>query len=151
MDLPGKRRGDELHRDRAFGWLPNFVALDRRVSPETLILLAFRSTLMRYSLDRKSHNLLIAGGGLGKSVVERAHAEAVSLGLLERHQPGGRPGSTFQHAVERLNLPEPGELGRRIVRRSWFNGSLTLRELAALLFLRAAGKVLRRELASRLG
>ena len=149
---PQPETPDQQRRNRkAFGRLANCVALDQRVRTELLIMLAYRTTLFNFDLGTKGHNALVRGGGLGRNVVEKANAEAVALGLLERHQPGGRPGSKYRHALETLALPAPGELGQRIVRRSWFTGVLTKRELAALLYIRAAGRLLRRELAARFG
>jgi hypothetical protein len=146
---PVRPKRQALRNERAWGRLPNSVALDQRVTTETLVLLAYRTTLVNFSLAVEGHNALVRGGGLGRDVVLRANAEARRLGLLERQQLGGRPGSKFRHAVEELALPEPGQLGRRIIRQSWFSGALSKRELAALLFLRAAGRVLCRELADR--
>lgn len=135
----------------AWGDLPNAVALNHSVSAANLVLLALRTTLKDFDLGVDGLNIAVRGKGLGRDVVERANTEAVSLGLLERRQPGGRPGTKFRYAVERLTLPEPGALGRRKVQRSWWRGELSLKELAVLLYLRAAGRVLCRELAKRFG
>jgi hypothetical protein len=140
-----------LERARAWGRLPNSIAIDPRVSVENLLLLALRTTLIDYALAIEGHNVLVRGGGLGRNVVKRANAEAVRLGLLIRDQAGGQPGSKFAYAKERLTLPEPGKLGRRIVPRQWFDGTLDKQELAVLLYLRAAGRVMCREVAARFG
>lgn len=158
-DLPPSGSGPEdnplqqktRRGERAFGKLPNSVALNPSVNAATLIMLAYRTTWINWDQSTHGHNSVVRDGGLGRNVVERANAQAVALGLLDRHQPGGRPGSKYRHAVEALKLPPPGEAGQRIVRRSWFTGVLSKIELATLLYIRAAGRVLRRDLAKRFG
>src|SRR5262249_39642592 len=84
-------------------------------------------------------------------------AQAQKLGLLKRHQrPRGGDGR-WGYAVDVLTLPDCGASGHasRHVRREWFDGTLSVQEMGALLFLRAGtGKgrtTFKRELAGRFG
>lgn len=151
-ELAGASKREPL---RAFlaaeGWgkLPDAVALDERVSDANLILIALRATGKNYDLPTVGLNMVVRGGGLGRNAVEDANREARHLGLLARWQPGGKPGEKFAYAEERLTFPEPGALRQRMVWRSWFGGILSRKELAALLYMRAKGRTLRRELEAR--
>jgi hypothetical protein len=145
---------------RAFARLPNAVARDKRISELLLCIIAFRLT---YATDRSQYGLnetRIKGlfrGGLGVNRTRRAIADAQKLGLLKRHQSPRGGNGRWGHAVDVLTLPDCGASGHayRHVRREWFNRTLSVQELAALLFLRAGtGKgrnTFKRELAERFG
>lgn len=130
---------------QAHGFLPDMVAFDDRISAETLILLALRTTVVNYSLGIEGLNITVAGGGLNRDVVKRANAEAKRVGYLQRSQP-----TAFSYAREKLTLPEANKRQSQIVWRGWFRGALTRNELASLFFMRAKRKAVRRsDLAAR--
>jgi hypothetical protein len=137
---------------------PNTVARDANLSDAALVLLAYRATFTgRFGLNVKAVRGIARGKGLGRDVVERGIAEAKRSGYLKRRQAGRTPDGRWGKAVDTLTLPPPGASGNagRIVWRRWFDGSLSVKELAALIFLRAGtGKgsaVFTRELAARFG
>jgi hypothetical protein len=112
---------------------PNTVARDPKLSPVGLVLTAYRSTFVgKYKLIPNQLGHLVRKG-LGKNVAKAGIANMRAAGYLDRRQPASAPGM-FAEAEETLNLPE----GRgRFVSRAWFDGTLDLKETAALLFLRA--------------
>jgi hypothetical protein len=94
---------------------------------------------------------IVGGKAFGRDVIERGIASAIGRGYLQPRSEDG----TWGKAVDELVLPPAGASGNagRIVQRSWFDGSLSVKEMAAILFLRAGtGKgsgVFARELAER--
>ena len=152
-----KRSRDRRAFQRRF---PNAVARDMRLSEAALVVLAYRSTfvgIFALSATALIRAQIVHGRGLGRDVIERAIRDLVAAGFLKRVQPIRKPGDTFQRVQEQLSLPSLGASGfsGRIVRRSWFDGSLTLKEFAVLLFLRAGlpdrAEVFPREIAKRFG
>lgn len=148
----------------AFCRLPNSVVRDKRVSEQTLVLIAYRSTIAddekAYGLNEKAlvkAKIVRSGTGLGINAIRSAIAEAKLLGYIERGQEGRTGKGRFRLAVDRLTLPTCGKTGRagQIVRREWFDGQLSKKEMAAYLYLRAgAGRgpsMYARELAERFG
>jgi hypothetical protein len=138
----------------AFALFPNELARNRDVSEPLLVFLAHRATFIGSYVSREQRLATIVSRGMGKNVARRVMSEAQKLGLLERKQKNrdGRFGALH----ETLRLPPCGASGRagRIVYRAWFDGSLTVDEMAALLFLRAGsdkGRAYPRELAERFG
>ncbi|MFZ0853575.1 MAG: hypothetical protein WAO08_30815 [Hyphomicrobiaceae bacterium] len=132
----------------AYGMLPHEVARDKRVSPELLILIGFRLTFADqqtgYGLGdhicnrRDGHGKPILSQGLSRDVFRRGLTLGDKLGLIKRWQPAGKAG-LFSFAQDQLDLPRSGASGfaGRRVYREWFDASLALKEMAALLFLRA--------------
>jgi hypothetical protein len=153
------KAGDSPQSIAAFGRLPDEWARNPDVSPESLCLIAYRTT---FGDERKGFGLWqdalskILSAGFGRNVRERALAEAVRHAFMARPHnstlPRG-PGYTFQRPVDRLHLPECTQENSHVVWRSWFDGSLTRDAMAALLFVRAGtGKgpnIYTRELAER--
>lgn len=139
---------------RQFAKLPNSVARDKRLGPAGLVLIAFRSTMTgNYVLNEKwlrkhpivrppaaDENRAARSSGLGKNVIRRAIAENCDAGYLERQQkPSTGHGKFAKGVIERLALPPAGASRRafRLVWQEWFDGKLTLNQLAAYLYLRA--------------
>ena len=152
-----KRSRDRRAFQRRF---PNAVARDMRLSEPALVILAYRSTFVgvyALSVTALIRGQIVHGRGLGRDVIERAIHELVAASYLERNQPVRQPGGPFRRVEEEIRLPSSGASGNaaRVVRKSWFDGSLTLKELAALLFLRAGlpnrAEVFPREIAERFG
>jgi hypothetical protein len=135
---------------------PNKVARDCRLSEAGLVLAAFRATFVgNYALNVTTIRGITRDKGLGRDVIERGIAENKKAGYLERWQGKRKADGTFPFATEKLRLPECGFAGC-YVSRGWFNGSLSLKELAGLLYLRAgagkgSAKVFARELGARFG
>jgi hypothetical protein len=156
-------------KERASRWrnsfchkFPSAVVRDARVSPACLALLAFRSTFAdaksSYGLweDVLQANPIVSGRGFGINKRREAIAEAKRLGYLERRHNAKLPRTSngaFRRAVDRLVLPKEGD-GREVW-RTWFDGSLTVDEIAALMFVRAGTprglRIYARELAARFG
>jgi hypothetical protein len=140
---------------------PNSVARDTRLSETSVVILGYRATFADdrsgYGLNETNLRGIVRGKGFGRNVIERGIAESRAAGYLRRWQGGRKSDGTFSYAVDAVDLPPAGATGkaRRIVLRSWFNGSLTLKEMAALIYMRAGtGKGPRmyaRELAVRFG
>jgi hypothetical protein len=152
--------GAHLHsRSRQFTRFPNSVARDKRLGPSELVLLAFRSTWIGdYALreDYLDKNPLVrTGSGLGKNAIRDALKTSRECGYLKRWQTPPDAQGHFSGAVERLTLPHPGVTGRasRMVLQKWFDSTLTLKQLAAFIYIRAGtGKgpsVYKRELQDR--
>ena len=145
---------------RAFKRLANSVARDKRLGPAELVLLAWRSTFVgNYAMNEKTilrKPLVKPGTGLGKNAIRDGIAAICGAGYIKRTQKAPEAHSKFAKGVtEQLTLPPCGESGRagQIVLRKWFDGRLSLKAMAAFLFLRAGtgrGKrMFARELAAR--
>ena len=63
-------------RKRPFGLLPKTVARDRRVSPEMLVVIAYRCTFVGDWVSREADLKRIVKSGLGKNVARRAISRA---------------------------------------------------------------------------
>ena len=132
----------------AFARFPNSVARDKRVTPALLVLLGLQSTFVDekkpYGINEKrllNAEIVSAGTGFGVRAIRRAIALGIELGYITDRQQNGRrsrPGG-FRFATERLTLPPCGETGYagRHIRRKWFDGQLSLKEMAAFVVLRA--------------
>lgn len=138
----------------AFGRFPNSVARDRRVTPAVLVVLAYRSTFVGAFALRPELLGRLVSRGLGKNAAQHALRVAAQLGYLDRRQQPGPSPRVFGIVKEQLTFP-PAESDARIVWRAWFDGSLGVQQMAALLYVRAgAGKgprVYRREVQERFG
>jgi len=140
---------DERSRN-AFGWLPNAVIRDTRVSARLLTITAYRCT---FADERRSWGVskvdvkrtMRIGGG----TFYRALSSASKLGLWERRQTIGRdkngriiPGR-YGRAAERLTLPYQNPENKRQdsqhIRREWFSNVLRPEEWSVLL-LRHGGR-----------
>jgi hypothetical protein len=141
---------------------PNAVVRDVRLTPEALAMLAYRSAWAsdkaKFGLWEEKTAGLVRGRGFGINVRRRAIADAKRFGYLDRPKNaslGRTEDGRFRRAVDKLTLPPCEDHEGRIVKRSWFDGSLTLHELVAWLFIRAGtGKGARthaREIAKRFG
>ena len=169
MDTASQRaaqaRDDDHEADQheIFGRLPNDWARNPKASAECLCMVAYRCTFAddktQFGLweDRLSREPILVGG-FGQGVRARAIAEAVAFGWLDRPHnsklPRG-PGYRFARPFDRLNLPECTTENSHMVWRSWFDGSLSCGQMAALLYIQAGtGKgpgVYARELEERFG
>src|SRR5262245_52517588 len=151
-----------MSRDHRAAWvrLPNEVARDKRLSDAGLVRLAYRATFVgTFALNATAllRRPIVRGAGFGRDVIERATAEGVACGYLERWQPRRAAGKTFASAVEKLTLPPCGASGNagRMVYRKWFDATLSVQEMAAYLYLRAGTGngpgMYAKELAARFG
>ena len=148
----------------AFAKFPNDVARDLRVTPDLLVLLAYRSTIA----DRRSpfglseraltkRPIVRPQTGMGKNNIREAVALALKLGYMTRRQLPRQGNGTWGRAVDQLALPKCGETGLagRHVKRAWFDGSLSRDVMAAFIYIRAGtGKgpsIFAGELQSRFG
>jgi len=129
---------------RPFVRFPHAVARDTRLGPNGLVYLAYRATFVG---DYALHDVvllgrpIVRGEGLGRDAIERARRQARDAGYLQRRQ--GSPGADgrFGYAVERLSpcaldCGASSKAGQIIV-RDWFDGMLSLKEMATYLYLRA--------------
>lgn len=143
--------------------LPNAVARDKRLGAAALVFIAYRATFADDHRDYALHvgkllaNPIVRGPGFGRDVIKRSRRQCCEIGYLQRWQPPSSGHGSFGRAQERLTLPDCGASGKAgcIVRREWFNGTLSVKELAAYLYLLAGtGKGPRtyaRELKDRFG
>jgi hypothetical protein len=135
---------------------PNTVARNLQLSAAGLVYIAYRSTFVGdYVLDPETiAKRKPVRKGLGKNAAKAALAEAKGIGYLKRWQPPGAPGS-FSRVREQVCLPKAAGKQVRYVSQAWFDGTIDVKEMAALLFLRAGtGKsqdTYRRELEERFG
>jgi hypothetical protein len=141
----------------AWKHFPHEVARDTEVTAALLVVLAYRATFAGQYCLRPELLARLVSKGLSRDVVRSALALGAERGYLKRHQgPGAAPGK-FGKVREVLDLPKCGESGRagQMIKRSWFDGTLSVKDLAALLYLRAGtGKGNRsytRELQERFG
>lgn len=139
-----------------YGRIPNNLLQNRSLTPAELILLARRVTFgdakAAYGLNFKHlAKERLVSAGLGRNAFEAAIAGLKRKGLLKRSQTGRRGSRGFRYAVDRLCLPDC-QSGWTAVLRAWFDGSLTVNQLAAFLYLLAVGsKATRLDLAKRFG
>jgi hypothetical protein len=168
-------KSSALHRENAFGRLPMSVARDTRLSAVELVLLTHRTSFTKGFVPKEHIAQRIVKGGLGKDTVRRAIARLRSeespqanakrlrkrdrreiepelLGYLHRRQivdPNGR----FVRVREELRLPTCRR--PRLVPRTWFDGRLSVKALAALIYIQAGtdggGQPYVREIAERFG
>src|SRR3974377_402834 len=104
---------DRLRDDRGafFRRFPNSVVRDRDLSPEGLIILAYRATFAgRYGLNEKAVRGIVRGKAFGRDVIERGIANAIALGYLRRYQHRSAEG-TWGNAVDEPVLPPAGASG----------------------------------------
>jgi hypothetical protein len=154
--MPGAASRAEKDARAFCARFPNAVALDPRVTAPLLVTLAYRATWVGDGVGLNERNLgtIVAGKGFGRNVRRRAIALGKALGYLDRpHNSKGRRVRKkgrphFPRAVDRLHLPE-GE--GQVVRRSWFDGTATVDELATLFYVRARGVARARQIEQRFG
>jgi biotin operon repressor len=120
------------------GRLPGHLLTDTSLSVEARFLIAFRCIHVRgggrrgYGLnDRRVHKTLCAG--FGRKVFQRAIRELREAGILAREQRGQ------SYATDRLTFPRP-RAGFVLVEPALFDGSLTARDVVAILYLRLRGR-----------
>lgn len=150
----------EKHRktEIAFGRIPHEWSRDPGISPEGLCMLAYRCTI---GDDRSKYGLTRAGlakdpllkKGFSQGIRERAIEQVVKSGQLRRtvRRTRGHPehGGWFSDAVDKLALPDDMNWSNsELVYRGWFDGTLTCKEMAALLYLRC-GSIKGREIYAR--
>jgi hypothetical protein len=124
-------------RKRPFGFLPDTVTRDPRVSPEMLVVIAYRCTIAGDWVLREVDLKRIVKRGLGEGVAGRAISGLKKIDLISRWQEPGLRKGTFGKLREVLNLPTCSRADSPIVWRAWFDGTLTMEEMAALIYLRA--------------
>jgi hypothetical protein len=141
-EVSGKALKPRLCRD-PFGRIPNSVVLDPQLSDRGLALLAYRLTKVggfALSIDAAAIGLPLIdkskGRKIGQNQFKRLIRELTQTGYLERFQPSSRGRSSFSYAVETVKVPQT-EVGQRICRESWHDGSLSAEAIAGLLFIRA--------------
>jgi hypothetical protein len=149
----------------AFARFPNAVARDERLDAAALVLLAYRSTfgdeIADFGLNETAllkRPIVKPGTGLGRNAIRGGISNAVDLGYLVRGQTGRSSGpGQWPMAVDRLNLPPCGKTGKagQHIKRAWFDGNLSLKAMAAWLYISAGtGKgprIYTREIAKRCG
>ena len=144
---------------RAWGTLPNRVAIASALPAAALVLLSYRVTFagqwalnprdvqrrFKRGLGRRVY--LVAIGYLKPAGVGNPHGQ----GLLRRDiaRIAGRqgPGRVRNDA---LTFDPRGKPYRRVERR-WFNGDQSMKAIATLLYVRAMGKALPWQIAKRFG
>jgi DNA-binding MarR family transcriptional regulator len=102
-----------------------------------LVVISYRCTIVGDWVLREADLKRIVKSGLGKNVARRAISELNEIELIHRRQEPGLHVGTFGRAREDLNLPPCSKSDSQIVWRAWFDGTLTMKELAALIYLRA--------------
>ena len=164
---------DESVKGRAFyRRFPNEVARDRRMSAESLVMVAYRATFAsnkrEFGLWEETLGGIVRGvekddgslqrSGFGINVRRKAIADLIRLGYLKRPKNAKLPRTKdghFRRAVDTLTLPFCEDGDGRVVKRDWFDGRFTIAELASLLFVRAGtgkgNQVYAREVAGRFG
>jgi hypothetical protein len=135
-ELPG---AEIVGIPRQYGLFPNVVALSPAVDDIALVMAAYRATFAGPFVLTVSDVSGIARRGSGERPYWRGLRVLQAEGLLERRTaPSGRQGPA--HVVDDV-LTLPDEVGRRYrrVERRWFDGTLSVKALALLLFVRASG------------
>jgi DNA-binding MarR family transcriptional regulator len=144
-----ERRSHVRDQRTYFPRFANVVVRDKRIAAATMVLLAYLSTIAgeRGDFGLWSDALrkpVVRGRGFGRDVIARALREAKRLGFLDRPSNttlARAVGGKFQRSFVRLRLPESANHNDGLVlERPWFDGNLTLNELATLLFLQAGPK-----------
>jgi hypothetical protein len=124
----------------AFCRLPNSVARDKRLSPPALVLVAYRSTYIgNFALNENALLRVPIVSGLGRDAIRQGIGEASEAGYLDRRQTRPMADGQFGRAIEWLTLPPCGASGKagRMLRREWFDGTVSVDAMAAYLFARA--------------
>ncbi len=135
---------------KPYARVPNSVAHDRRLSAETLALLAYRATFVGpYALNRKFVGKHLK---LGDTRFDRALSEMTAASYLRRRS--ANDGSRrHARAVESIHLPEITDSNYVLVRRHEIE-SLEMRAAGVYIFVAArpfSGFVFVREVAERFG
>ena len=123
-----------------FGYLPHSVARDQKLSAEGLVMTAYRATHVgSFALNEKALLNARIASDMGRDVIRRGLGEMCAAGYLIRTQPRTGRNGKFARAVEQLVLPDCGadRHSAQIVSRSWFNGVLSVKTMAAYLYMRA--------------
>jgi len=133
--------GTKTPKREPFCRFPNAVMRDKRLGPAARMIAAYQGTFVGdYTLDATTlRKNPIARTGLGRDVIERANGELCAAGYKKRWQPPSTGDRGFGRCVEKLTLPACGATGEagRIVYRKWFDGQLSVNEMAAYLYFRA--------------
>jgi hypothetical protein len=117
----------------------NRSARDQRATPVMLVVIAYRCTRVGKCALLEADLRRLVQSGLGKNAARRAIAGLKRLGWIKRWQEPGPLRGIFGMIREELTLPSEDK--ERIVWRAWFDGTLRVEGLAALIYLRAgAGK-----------
>lgn len=124
-------------QQRAWGRLPHAWVRNPSIAAETVILLAYRVTFTGTWVSHATDLKTIVAAGFGRDVVERARANAQAVGYLKRSQPSLDPSGRYQLAHEQVLLPDCNRSNSQVIQRTWFEGTLTLKEMAILLMIRA--------------
>src|SRR6185369_7383909 len=126
---------------REWGKLPNDIAKNPDVRDLALVLLAFRTTFAGKWILKWRKVQKACSKGLGERAFWAALAILIRLGLITRVKIP-IPGKQGRGKVidDPLTLPTFGENYRR-VERAWFDGTMTMKALALLFFIRAWGLV----------
>ena len=135
---------------------PNSVASDPKLTASALVILAYRSTYTgSYGTNEKHLAGIARRSGWGRNVRRGGISLSKQLGYLSRPHNSKLPRvwengrKKFATAKDALNLPSCGDADGRMLRRTWFDGTATVNELAAVIFIRAHGTTYARELAER--
>ena len=122
---------------RAFGMLPNSIAVDPTIEHGALVMIAARLTYAGSWVMTERATARLVRRGLARHVYQRSMRTLVNRGLIKRHrEPNGRQGRG-EIVDDRVCLPAGETDHRRRVERAWFNGKLSLKAAAVLLFIRA--------------
>lgn len=146
MYIGGLEAGRKLRRQslrlRAWGKLPDRIARDRNLDAVALVLTAYRLTLIDWHGLHHRDVQKIAARGLSKKPFQLALRTMRRLGLLERESYISRSDGRGRYfARDRLTeLCEAGPKNCRRIERRWFDGNLTVKALALLIFARALGR-----------
>ena len=132
-----RNRSQATSKSNAGIRLPDAAIRDTRLDPAALVIAAWQATFAgdyaaRATTLRKHPSVRAAkcGTGLGRDVIKRANRVLLAAGYKRRWQPPSKGRGSFKLAVERLTLPPCGKAGC-IVQRAWFDGQLSLSEMAA--------------------
>jgi hypothetical protein len=121
----------------AFGKLPNAIACDPDIDECALVMVAARLTYGGRFVMQPGWAQKLVRRGLGERPYWRGLGCLTERGLVERRKAAnGRQG----HGVvvdDRVRLPEGDAEHYRHVEQRWFDGTLSVKGLAALLFMRA--------------
>ena len=154
----GSLRADRSSKSLPYFKFPNRVAHDRRLPAEALAILALRCTFAgkwAFNENDCARGVTLSNGMRGIKIGRKPFYRYMKLlkesGYLSRWQPPSQGKSSFSYASDKLNLPDVKNAYRH-VNQVWYDGRLTLKQIATLIFVRAHNRgVFDNEVGKRFG
>jgi hypothetical protein len=125
-------------QSKARGRVPEAFVRDADIDEATLVLTAYRSTFSKSYVLREGELLtnppVKPGSGLGQRAIRKTISRMRALGIIKRRQPKPTGRNSYQPVEETFMLEAPAR-GFLEVYRRWFDACLSLKAMAAWLYV----------------